>query len=549
VAVEGNAVEATVTDRMACDHLPARRWLPRQLFAGCLLWLAAAAALAAAPGVLHRTSGAEPPSLDPTLGSGTMAAPMLSDMVEGLVARTPAIRPAPGVAERWDVSADGLTYTFRLREGLRWSDGTPLTADDFVYSYRRLLDPATAATTAGLFLMIENAREVTQKTKPPESLGVSAPDPRTVVFRLATPAPYFLQLLANTQAAPVPRHAIEKLGRDWTRAGSLVSNGPYVLAERVPQNYVRLTRNPNYWAAKEVKVPEVYWYPTQDMGAATRRFRAGELDTVLNVAPDDLDWIRANRPKALHTGPIHATYLLVFNVTRPPFDDRRLRRALSLAVDREALTDKVLQTGVRPTWTFVSPGVGGYPGLRVADAGRPLAERQAEARELLAAAGYGPDRPLSVPLLYDTNEENRKVMVALATMWQAVGVQASPTNVEFVAVLRAFRARDFAIARSSTFALYDDPYAFLQQYGGRAANNWAGWADAQFDAAVAEGNATLDERARFARLEAAERRLLDEQPVIPLYHYQGKVLVAERVRGWWDGAIGTPPSRWLRLAD
>jgi len=264
-----------------------------------------------------------------------MAAPMLSDMVEGLVARTPAIRPAPGAAEGWEVSADGLTYTFRLRAGLQWSDGTPLTADDFVYSYRRLLDPATAATTAGLFLMIENAREITRKARPPESLGVAAPDPRTVVFRLATPAPYFLQLLANTQAAPVPRHVIEKLGRDWTRAGSLVSNGPYVLAERVPQNYVRLVRNPNYRAVKEVRVPEVYWYPTQDMGAATRRFRAGELDTVLNVAPDDLDWIRTNRPRALHTGPIHATYLLVFNVTRPPFDDRRVRQALAHAFDFE----------------------------------------------------------------------------------------------------------------------------------------------------------------------------------------------------------------------
>jgi oligopeptide transport system substrate-binding protein len=521
----------------------------RSLAVAVALWLALASALAATPGALHRTSGAEPPSLDPSLGSGTMAAPMLSDMVEGLVARTPAIRPAPGAAESWTVSPDGLTYTFRLRPELRWSDGTPLTAEDFVYSYRRLLDPATAATTAGLFLMIENARAITQRAQPPETLGVSAPDPRTVVFRLASPAPYFLQLLANTQAAPVPQHAIEKFGRDWTRPGNLVSNGPYVLAERVPQNFVRLTRNPRYHAADEVRVPEVYWYPTQDMGAATRRFRAGELDTVLNVAPDDLDWIRANRPQALHTGPIHATYLLVFNVTRPPFDDRRLRRALSLAIDREALTDRVLQTGVRPTWTFVSPGVGGYPGLAIADAARPLAERQAEARSLLAAAGYGAGKPLAVPLLYDTNEENRKVMVALAAMWQAVGVQVAPTNVEFVAVLRAFRARDYAIARSSTFALYDDPYAFLQQFGSRAPNNWSGWADGVFDQAVAEGNATLDGEARFARLAEAEARLLGEQPLIPLYHYQGKVLVAERVRGWWDGAIGTPPSRWLWLAD
>jgi oligopeptide transport system substrate-binding protein len=506
-------------------------------------------ALAGTPGVLRRTSGAEPPSLDPTLGSGTMAAPMLSDMVEGLVARTPAIRPAPGAAESWTVSADGLTYTFRLRPDLRWSDGTPLTATDFVYSYRRLLDPATAATTAGLFLMLENAREITQRAKPPDALGVAAPDARTVVFRLATPAPYFLQLLANTQAAPVPRHVIEALGREWTRPGALVSNGPYVLAERVPQNYVRLTRNPNYRDVRAVKIPEVYWYPTQDMGAAGRRFRAGELDTVLNAAPDDLDWFRRNQPKALHTAPIPATYLLVFNVTRKPFDDPRVRRALSLAIDREALTGRVLQSGARPTWTFVSPGTGGYRGPTVADATRPLAARQAEARELLAAAGFGPGQPLAVPLLYDTNEENRKIMVAIATMWQAVGVQAAPTNVEFMAVLRAFRARDYGVARSQTFALYDDAYAFLQQYGSRSPSNWAGWADPAYDDAVAAANATLDPRKRLAQLASAEARLLAAQPVIPLFQYQGKVLVAPRVRGWWDGAIGTPPSRFLALAE
>jgi oligopeptide transport system substrate-binding protein len=515
------------------------------------LVLGASTAVVAAPArdsVLHRTSGAEPASLDPTLGSGTSAAPILADLVEGLVTRTPAIRPMPGAAESWTVSDDGLRYRFRLRAGLRWSDGRPLVADDFVWSYRRLLDPAMAAANASLFQILANAREITSGKQPVDSLGVAAPDPRTVEFRLAVPAPYFLQLLANTQAAPVPRHVIETLGRDWTRPGGFVSNGPYVLAGRIPQTSVRLTRNPNYREAKAVRVPEVVWYPTQDLGAAARRFRAGELDTVLNVGADELAWFRANQPAALHQAPIPATYQLVFNVTRPPFDDRRIRRALSLALDRETLTDRVLQTGARPTWSFVSPGTGGYRGLAVTEARRPLADRQREARELLVAAGYGPDRSLEVSLLFDTNEENRKIMVAVAGMWQAIGVRTTLTNVEQQALIRAFRTRDFQVGRTQTFALYYDAYAFLQQYASRSPANWAGWSDAAYDAGLEAANASADPRRRLALLATAEERLLAAQPLIPLFQYQGKVLVAPRVRGWWDGAIGTPPSRYLELA-
>jgi oligopeptide transport system substrate-binding protein len=290
-----------------------------------------------------------------------MAAPMLSDMVEGLVGRGPSKKPEPASAESWTVSPDGLSWTFRLRPGLEWSDGTPLTAEDFVYSYRRLLDPASAASNAGLFLALRNARKIVQKQMPPDALGVRAPDPRTIVMELEYPVPYFLQILTNTQAVPVPRHVIEKLGRDWTRPGSLVSNGPYVLAERVPQSYVKLVKNPRYRDAAAVRIDEVFWHPTQDLGAAFRSFRAGEMDVVLNVAPDDLGWIRENQPEALHTGPIHATYLLVLNVARKPLDDVRVRRALSLAIDRDAIANQLLRTGVRPAWSFVSPGIGGRP--------------------------------------------------------------------------------------------------------------------------------------------------------------------------------------------
>lgn len=514
-----------------------------------LLILVAAPAMAGTS--IHRTSGAEPPSLDPTLGSGSMAAPMLSDMVEGLVGRGPSKQPEPAAAETWTVAPDGLTWTFRLRPGLQWSDGTPLTAEDFVYSYRRLLDPATAAANAGLFLALKNARSIVRKQLPPDALGVRAPDPRTVVMELEYPVPYFLQVLANTQAVPVPRHVIEKLGRDWTRPGSLVGNGPYVLAERVPQSYVKLVKNPRYRDAASVRIDEVYWHPTQDLGAAFRRFRAGEMDVVLNVAPDDLGWIRANQPEALHTGPIHATYLLVLNVARKPLDDVRVRRALSLAIDRDAIANQLLKTGVRPAWSFVSPGIGGYPGVKTAEEAMPPAKRVGEARRLLEEAGYGPGNPLVLPLVYDTQEENRKIMVAVGAMWQDVGVRAEISNVEFGALLGALRTRNYAVVRSSTFSLYDDPMAFLQQFGSQSPTNWAGWSNPGYDQLLMQSNEAPATgpggRTRTQLLQEAEALLNAEQPVIPIYYYQGKALVAPRVKGWWDGAIGTPPSRFLSV--
>lgn len=515
-----------------------------------LLLALAITAPAVAGTSIHRTAGAEPPSLDPTLGSGSMAAPMLSDMVEGLVGRGPSKKPEPACAESWTVSPDGLTWTFRLRPGLQWSDGRPLTAEDFVYSYRRLLDPATAASNAGLFLALRNARKIVQKQLPPDALGVRATDARTVVMELEYPVPYFLQILTNTQAVPVPRHVIEKLGREWTRPGSLVSNGPYVLADRVPQTYVKLVKNPRYRAAQDVRIDEVYWHPTQDLGAAFRSFRAGEMDVVLNVAPDDLGWIRENQPEALHTGPIHATYLLVLNVARKPLDDVRVRRALSLAIDREGIASELLKTGVRPAWSFVSPGIGGYPGLTTAEEGMPQAKRVAEARRLLDEAGYGPGNPLTLPLVYDTQEENRKIMVAIGSMWQAIGVRAEISNVEFSALIGALRTKNYAVVRSSTFSLYDDPMAFLQQFGSQSPTNWAGWTNPRYDQLLMQSNAAPETGPKPTRTQLlldAEALLNSEQPVIPIYYYQGKALVAPRVKGWWDGAIGTPPSRFLTV--
>ncbi len=514
--------------------------------AGCLLGAGGLAATDAA--TIHRGAGGDPPSLDPALGSASIAAPILSDLVEGLVVRGARGEPVPGCAESWTVSEDGLRYTFRLRAGLEWSDGTPLTAEDFVYSFRRLMDPATAASAAGLFLVLDGARAIISREAAPDTLGVSAPDPRTVEVRLSAPAPYFIQLLANTQSVPVPRHVIERFGREWTRPGNMITNGPYVLAERIPQTAIRLVRNPRFHAASTVRIDTVVWRPIQDLGAAFRQFRAGEIDTLLSMPPEELDWVRANQPEALHAAPIQATYYLLFNVSRPPFDDARVRRALALAIDREAITERLLKTGVLPAWSLVTPGTGGYAGLKTRAAGMSPAARQAEARELLREAGYGPDRPLAVPVLYGTNEESRRILLAIAGMWQDLGVRAELTNVEFSAAIRALRTRDFSVARSSLFALFDDPYAFLQQLRTGMPSNFSGYANPVYDARLDSANATADAASRLSLLAEAEALMLEDQPVIPIYWYYGTALVGPRVQGWIDAPLGTPPTRYLGLA-
>ncbi len=520
--------------------------MARCILGGSLLLVAAGAF--AAPMILRQGTAADPPSLDPSIAAGSLAAPVLTDLFTGLLVRDPESRPMAGSAESWTVSDDGRTYTFQLRPNLRWSDGKPLGAEDFVYSFRRLMTPATGSLLAGVFFFIEGARGVYLQNAPPETLGVTAPDARTVVIRTEHPVPYLIQMLANLQVAPVPRHVIEQYGRDWTKAGNMVGNGPYVLAERVPQNYLKLVRNRNFFAADSVTIDEMYWYPTQDLGTSLRRFRAGELDIVLNFPPDQIDWIKANMPEALHVVPQLGSYFLTVNTTHKPFDDPRVRKALSLAIDRDAITEKLLRTGVKPAWSFAPPDFDGYGGgIAPPEKDVPLAQRQAEARELLKQAGFGPDRPLTVPLIYDTQEENRKIMVAIAAMWQAIGVKTELSNLEFSALQTRVRAKNYDVARWIYFASFGDASSFLSLLGSRNPNNWPGWASPEYDALLERSDYERDPARRGALLREAETLMMKDYPVIPIYYSVGRRLVSPGVKGWVDSPRGATPTRFLRV--
>ena len=506
-----------------------------------------AVASANADSLLRRGTSADAPTLDPVIAAGTLSAPIINDLFEGLLGKDAGLNRIPGSAESWTISPDGLTYTFRLRPNLQWSDGAPLTADDFVYGYRRLMTPSVASPTAGQFYILENARDIVSGKLPPEKLGVSAPDPRTVVLRLSAPAPWFLELVGALAVSPVPRHVIEKYGKDWTRADRMVTNGPYTLAERIPQTMTRLRKNPRYRDAANVRTEVVEWYPTQDLGTSLRRFQAGELDQILNFPPDEIERLRREMPGSLKIVPSLGMYFLVINLAKPQFADARVRLALSLAVDREGLTEKLLRTGVKPASALVGTNFPGYPGVRLPEYALAFPARQAEARRLLASAGYGPDKPLTFEYVYDTNEENRKIAVALAAMWQAVGVKARPANVDFGQLNRQVRTGSFEVARWVYFPSYNDPIALLQLFEGGNTNNYGNYANPEYDRLLKQSNAIADPAARLKVLGQAEAILMRDAPLIPIFNYVRRYLVAPDVKGWVNSERGPTPSRYLTV--
>jgi oligopeptide transport system substrate-binding protein len=522
----------------------ARRRIPTLLLFALAL-LPPAASLAA---TLNRASSAEPGTLDPHVATGNTASSILYDLFVGLTTFDAAGRLIPGAAESWTVSADGLTYTFKLRPGLKWSDGSPLTSADFLYGARRVVTPATASRFASFFYPVKNARKALKGEMPPDQLGVEAPDPRTLVYRLEYPAPYFLQTLAANVASPVPRKQIETLGRQWTRAGAMLSNGPYRLAEWVPNDHVALEKNPHFYDAASVRTQTVKWYPTENQATSLKRYQAGEIDILLNFPNDQLPSLKKTIPGEIKIWPGLMLNYLVLNNKRPPFNDARVRKALSISIDREGIVDKIVTPGSLPAYAMTPAAVTGYQPPVPDYAKLTREQRLAEARKLMQAAGYGPGKPLSFDLKYSTLEENRRLAVALAAMWQAIGVRATPMNLELNAVNKAARTGDFAMLSYTWFAPNDDAYTFLGLAETGSPSNYSGYSNPAFDRMLREANATLDPGRRAALLSKAEAAMLAEHPSIPVFFYVRRFLVKPYVQGFEPNPRGLNLSRWMAVA-
>jgi oligopeptide transport system substrate-binding protein len=527
---------------------------PQRVACLALLWLAALAAglpvAAAAERVLHRTGTDDPSTVDPHRFAFPGEQVVIVDLFMGLTTPNSRGRPVPGMAESWTVSPDGRRYVFRLRPNLRWSDGVPLTAEDFVWSMRRALDPRTAFAFASRLYPIRHARDVAGGRRPPSELGISAPDARTVVVELEGPTPYFIDLVA-TVGMPAPRHVIEKHGSAWIRPKNFVGNGPFVLDNWVPNSHVRLRRNPRFYAADRVRLDGVVHYPGDNSVTNVRRFQSGNLDLVMIVPPERQKWAQEQFGSALKLGRGISNEVLVFNTQRAPTSDVRVRRALSMAIDRVAIARNVVGMAGVEAWGYVPPGVLNYERGAVPDfAAWPVEQRLERARALLAEAGYGPQRPLRVRLGFPGSELNRKVAVAIATGWRRIGVQAEMNQQETRSLVADVASGDFDAARFVWLAGFSDPYSFLERMlssGSTVAMNASRYNNPAYDALLQRGTQEVDLARRADLLREAEALALAEQPVAPLYYLVGRRLVAARVSGFVDNPRGLYPSWYMTV--
>ena len=506
----------------------------------------------AAKDTLQRGNGAEPETLDVHKSSGVPAANIQRDLFEGLVAEAADGSHVPGVAESWTLSDDGKVYTFRLRNNAKWSNGDPVTAHDFAFALRRGVDPAVGSDYAFILWPIANAEDITKgKVKELGRLGAEAVDAHTLKVTLKAPTPYFIGLLTHHQAYPVHRKTLERHGDKWTRAGNLVSNGAYRLAEWVPQSHIRLERNPNYRDAANVRIDAVVFHPTEDKSTELKRFRSGELDVTDDVPIDRIAWVEKNLAGQFRNTAYLGTYYYALNLTQTPFRDRPgLRNALAMTIDREILTGKVTKGGEIPAYAWVPPGVNQYAGAKVPWADLSKAERLARARQLYTEAGYSRDNPLKVQILYNTSDNHKRIAIAVAGMWkQALGVKTELFNQEWKVYLTTRRAKQFEVLRAGWIGDYNDANTFLELFKGDVGTmNPAGYVNSEYDVLMRKAEREADLKVRAGLMQKAEGILLKDLPIIPIYHYTTQHLVSPRVKGWKDNVMDVHPTRHLSLA-
>ena len=484
--------------------------------------------------VLHVGNYAELQTLDPHRAEDIPSFNVHLDLYEGLVGESEKGELMPGVATDWTVSGDGKTYVFNLRPEARWSNGDPLTAHDFVYSLRRAVDPRTLSAYSYILTPLLHADDITAGKRPPEDLGVRALDEHTLEITLANPTPYFLGLLAHSMAFPVHRATLEAHGDQWTRPGNLVGNGAFMLAEWVVQSHVKVVRNPYYWDNASTKLEEVYFHVTEDLTAEFQRFRALELDLTDNIPAAQIGFIRANLADKLVVAPYLGSYYYGFNVTRPPFKDKpKLRRALSLAVNRDVITQQVLNVGQISSYGFVPP-ITGYTPQQMIEASWTQEEREAEAKRLYAEAGYGPGNPLRTEIMYNTQEDHRRIAVAIASMWkQVLGVEAEILNQEWKVFIDTRNQKiDTQVYRQGWIGDYNDPFTYLEILRSTAGQNDTGYGNPEYDRLVAASQSALEPRARMELLQEAERVMLADMPILPLYIYVRPRLIQPWVGGY-----------------
>jgi oligopeptide transport system substrate-binding protein len=487
--------------------------------------------------ILHLANGTEPSDLDPQTSTGVQEDNIHRALVEGLVGQhKQSLLPVPGAAEHWEISPDGKIYTFFLQPNGKWSNGEPVTANDFVEAWKRALSPKLGNQYAYMFFYVTNAEAYNKgDLRDFSQVGFKAIDTRTLQITLNHPTPYFFALLAHHSWFPVHVPTVAKFGKlyepgnRWTRPGNFVGNGPFTLVEWKVNHVIRVRKNTNYWDAAKVRLNEIYYYPIESLDTEERAFRAGQVHKTNKLPLSKIDYYAKQHSPFLRTAPYLGTYFYMINVTRPPFTDKRVRQALAMAIDREAITKSVSRAGELPAFHFTPPDTIGYT------ARARIPHDVAKAKQLLAEAGFPDGRGFPKPtILYNTLESHKTIAEAIQQMWkQALNVEAVLENQEWKVYLNTKTQKNYDLARYGWIADYVDPNAFLGMWISGSGNNDTGWSNAEYDRLIAAAGATTVTAERFELFQKAEALLLDEMPVIPIYFYTSVYLLQPSVKEWY----------------
>ena len=538
--------------------------------------LAAGARLSRADVVVN--NGAEITTLDPATVSGIPEGRVLNTLYEGLTVKHPStLEPLPGMAERWEQSPDGLRYTFHLRTDARWNNGDPLTAQDFVWSWLRLLAPETGAPYGYLLWSVVNAEAFARAASDEErtalrsQVGLRAPDAHTLVVELETPVPYFLRLTSFHPLFPVHRGSIERAKREaperwrttWVRPERIVTNGPFRIVERRVNDRIRVEKSPTYWDAEHVAMRTIDILAVEHYGTMLNLYLSGEVDWIDRCAPNLIP--RMLEREDFRPRPYLGSYFYRVNVRRPPFDDRRVRRALALAIDREAICEKITKKGEEPLWSLCPPGMPGYapspmphadrtpPEGAIPEAATAFERDCEEARALLRAAGFAPEtNPFpSFAIHYNTAEVHRDLAEVVADGWRRhLGLDVRLENQEWKVYLETQNAVAFDVSRSSWIGDFPDPSTFLELFLSDGPNNRTGWSDARFDERLDQAARELDPERRMTLLAEAEALLMEELPILPIYAYVSQNAVNPRLGGFHANVQDEhPPKFWYWRSD
>ncbi len=501
--------------------------------------------------VLHITNGTEPEDIDPHIVTGVPEHHIITALTEGLVSEDPkTLEPIPGVAERWDYNKDLTVWTFHFRSNAVWTTGERVTASDFIKSFERILNAELGSKYSYMLYVMKNAEEYnTGKLKDFSKVGCKAIDDRTLEITLNSPTPYFLSLLNHYTWFPVHLATIAKhgpvyaRGNNWTKPGNFVSNGPFQLKDWRLNDKLIAEKSPTYWDKDSVKLHEIHFYALTSADTQERYFRAGQMHNAYQIVADKIPTYRKNNPELLHIDPHLASYFYRINTKKKPTNDKRVRKALAMAIDRKSIVENVTQGGQLPANFFTPPNTAGYTTTA------RIEENIAAAKKLLTEAGYpdGKDFP-GVEILYNTDENHRSIAEAIQEMWSKnLGIKSTLVNQEWKVYLDSQRKLDYQVSRAGWTGDYVDPNTFLDMFTSWSQQNQTGWSDDKYDELIRKAGMTADRTKRNEFFDEAEKILMDEMPIMPIYIYTRVYLLDPSVKGWHSTILDHHPWKYVHL--